>query len=131
MEGSASRPSVLSGVVSSALSRCRGCAVVALLGTVALLLAACGRGETATIDVPDDPAVVQTKSGAVRGMVAADHRLFAGIPYAAPPVGAAAVAATGAGAPGGPGFAMPPDPARGASRTSAMTSTGPKPAKTA
>jgi para-nitrobenzyl esterase len=59
-----------------------------MLATLAVLLAGCGRGETATIDVPDDPGVVKTKSGAVRGMVAADHRLFAGIPYAAPPVGA-------------------------------------------
>ena len=54
----------------------------------AALLAGCARGETATIDVPADPGVVQTESGSVRGMVAADHRLFTGIPYAAPPVGA-------------------------------------------
>ena len=40
------------------------------------------------IDVPDDPGVVQTESGALRGLVSSDHRLFAGIPYAAPPVGA-------------------------------------------
>ena len=31
--------------------------------------------------------VVQTVAGMVRGTVAPDHRLFAGIPYAAPPVG--------------------------------------------
>ncbi|MGW5666729.1 carboxylesterase/lipase family protein [Micromonospora sp. NPDC003776] len=34
-----------------------------------------------------DPAVVSTESGALRGTVASDHRTFAGIPYAAPPVG--------------------------------------------
>ncbi|MFC7385366.1 carboxylesterase/lipase family protein [Sphaerisporangium rhizosphaerae] len=33
-------------------------------------------------------AVVKTDAGAVRGTVAADHRLFQGIPFAAPPVGA-------------------------------------------
>ncbi|WP_410506917.1 carboxylesterase/lipase family protein [[Mycobacterium] appelbergii] len=48
---------------------------------------------------PGDPAVVQTTTGALRGTVAADYRLFAGIPYAAPPVGplrfAKPVAATG------------------------------------
>jgi para-nitrobenzyl esterase len=58
-----------------------------VLGTFAVLLAGCARGQTAIIDVPADPGVVQTESGSVRGMVAADHRLFAGIPYAAPPVG--------------------------------------------
>ena len=59
---------------------------VALMAVV--LLAGCVRGESAAVEVPDDPGVVQTRSGALRGMVSADHRLFAGIPYAAPPVGA-------------------------------------------
>ncbi len=61
----------------------------ALLAVIAVvvLVAGCARGSTSDVDVPADPAVVQTSSGPVRGTVAADHRLFAGIPYAAPPVG--------------------------------------------
>jgi para-nitrobenzyl esterase len=56
------------------------------------LVAACGRGGTetphsATPTRSADPSLVQTASGAVRGAFAADHLLFAGIPYAAPPVG--------------------------------------------
>ncbi len=34
-----------------------------------------------------DTSLVQTVTGMVRGVVKDDHRLFAGIPYAAPPVG--------------------------------------------
>lgn len=54
-----------------------------------LLVAGCGaeRHDTASAPAPVDPAVVQTAAGALRGTVADDHRLFAGIPYAAPPVG--------------------------------------------
>ena len=59
---------------------------VVVLATL-VLLAGCARGGGATIETAADPAVVQTASGAVRGTVAVDHRYFAGIPYAAPPVG--------------------------------------------
>ncbi|MDG4663937.1 carboxylesterase family protein [Mycobacterium sp. 236(2023)] len=54
-----------------------------------LLVAGCAsaRDDAAPPPAPSDPAVVQTAAGAVRGTVAEDHRLFAGIPYAAPPVG--------------------------------------------
>lgn len=56
--------------------------------TAVAAIAACstGSGESAA-PAPADPALVETVSGTVRGIVAPDHRLFAGIPYAAPPVG--------------------------------------------
>ncbi|WP_405167893.1 carboxylesterase family protein [Nocardia sp. NBC_01499] len=52
------------------------------------LLAGCGSNAT---DSPGsegaDPALALTTAGAVRGIVASDHRLFSAIPYALPPVG--------------------------------------------
>ncbi|WP_048471646.1 carboxylesterase/lipase family protein [Mycolicibacterium chlorophenolicum] len=53
-----------------------------------VLVAGCagGRGE-APPPAPADPALAQITTGTLRGVVAQDHRLFAGIPYAAPPVG--------------------------------------------
>ncbi|HEY9264508.1 MAG TPA: carboxylesterase family protein, partial [Mycobacterium sp.] len=52
-----------------------------------MLVAACAQGAPESAQPSPDPALVQTAAGAVRGLVAPDHRLFAGIPYAAPPVG--------------------------------------------
>jgi para-nitrobenzyl esterase len=76
---------VLSASVRLAGRRVLACAAVVLLAV------GCGHGgggpQTAIPPRSTDPAVVQTVKGAVRGIVAPDHRLFAGIPYAAPPVG--------------------------------------------
>jgi para-nitrobenzyl esterase len=38
-------------------------------------------------DPGEDPTVVRTDDGPVRGLLAGDHRTFEGTPYAAPPVG--------------------------------------------
>jgi len=53
-----------------------------------LLATGCGGRQPPKTAAPHaDPALVQTATGAIRGVVAPDHRMFAGIPYAAPPVG--------------------------------------------
>ncbi len=51
------------------------------------MTAGCTRGQQETEPAESDPALVQTAAGAVRGVIAEDHRFFAGIPYAAPPIG--------------------------------------------
>lgn len=60
--------------------------IVCVLATV-ILAVACARGTGDSVPPPADAAVVQTQAGTVRGTVADDHRLFAGIPYAAAPFG--------------------------------------------
>lgn len=71
-----------------------GRAATALL-LVALVAACCGHSSGATARrTPGqgdtgalNAGVVRTSAGLIRGQVAADYRLFQGIPYAAPPVG--------------------------------------------
>jgi para-nitrobenzyl esterase len=88
--------------------------VVALLAVLAMLVGGCawggGRGATSSdpaVHPPGhrqghNPALVQTAAGTLRGTVGSDHRLFAGVPYAAAPVGPMRFAAPGP-APGWPG----------------------------
>ena len=67
-----------------------GRATLALLFAVMVVLAGCARDQqpaAAPSQPPADPAVVKTEMGTIRGIVTPDHRLFDGIPYAAPPVG--------------------------------------------
>ncbi len=57
---------------------------------VAMLALGCGQDDRpAPTPAPaSDPALVKTSNGELRGIVTPDHRLYAGIPYAAPPLGA-------------------------------------------
>jgi para-nitrobenzyl esterase len=59
------------------------------LFAAATMLVSCGHGATQAPAGKSavDRTLVQTSAGAVRGAYADDHLLFAGIPYAAPPVG--------------------------------------------
>jgi para-nitrobenzyl esterase len=60
--------------------------LTAVSAVAALLVGACGATEPTRGGVAD-PAVVTTGDGVLRGAVAADHRTFFAIPYAAAPVG--------------------------------------------
>ncbi len=67
------------------MSRLRG---VGRGGGLIVLAAACLGVATATVPVvaaPSSAEVVFTDSGPVRGVVGVDHRVFQGVPYAAPP----------------------------------------------
>ena len=68
-------------------ARRRRARALALLVTVVLAVG-CGRSGSETPPAQSlDTGVARTTSGLVRGLVAPDHLLFQGIPYAAPPVG--------------------------------------------
>ncbi|MDH6244808.1 carboxylesterase family protein [Mycobacterium sp. OTB74] len=75
----------------SSLSASRAVRRVFALTAAVVLLAGCGRGDGATpataATAEADPALVQTASGTVRGLLAPDLRFFGAIPYAAPPIG--------------------------------------------
>ncbi|MDI3314625.1 MAG: carboxylesterase/lipase family protein [Mycobacterium sp.] len=81
--------------VGSAARRGRRGRCAAALMAAAVLAVGCGGGVGALPHTPRpadatpaDAGVVRVSSGVLRGLVAADYRLFQGIPYAAPPVGA-------------------------------------------
>jgi para-nitrobenzyl esterase len=78
--------STVGGVQPGPVRHHRLLALLLALGLVAAC-ASPGSSERSDATAGSDRALVNTASGALRGMAAPDHRLFAGIPYAAPPVG--------------------------------------------
>ncbi|MEU5864303.1 carboxylesterase family protein [Nonomuraea sp. NPDC047529] len=58
-----------------------------VLACLVTALAAASPATAAGRRAGDDPAVVHTETGLVRGALRDEYRLFQGIPYAAPPVG--------------------------------------------
>ncbi|MGK2901792.1 MAG: carboxylesterase family protein, partial [Mycobacterium sp.] len=68
---------------TSRLVRC----ALALLTVATVSLGCAGKDTGAAASLPPDPSVVRTTAGLVRGVATLDKRHFAGVPYAAPPVG--------------------------------------------
>ncbi|MGW4823409.1 carboxylesterase family protein [Streptomyces sp. NPDC004227] len=73
--------------LSRRLRRHRGVLLAALGIAAAVLVTGLGLAPVSAAPAADRLAVVHTSAGAVRGSLAADHRTFLGIPYAAAPVG--------------------------------------------
>lgn len=87
MAGLRESPPGAAGLGSAVVTPLRiGRLAMVVAACVALILG-CARETAAPSAPPADPAVVQTAGGAVRGVVADDHRFFGRLPYAAPPVG--------------------------------------------
>jgi para-nitrobenzyl esterase len=60
---------------------------LAAVATLAALAAGSAANAGSSVRGADGDPVVRTADGSVRGIVTDDHRIFQGIPYAAPPVG--------------------------------------------
>src|SRR5262249_55547781 len=61
--------------------------IIAIAFSMSTTCAGCGSQPGVTgSDLEDDPAIVFTETGAVRGVLSGDSYAFKGIPYAAPPV---------------------------------------------
>lgn len=82
-----SRPGAGAAAAGSHSRRRRRGPALAAITALAAVLATTGLVARGAASPAADPAEVGTDRGTVRGTVAADHRTFLGIPYAAPPVG--------------------------------------------
>ncbi len=70
----------MASTVRTAWSMARSAGTAMLVG---LVLSGCATGPRGDERMKTDPSVVQVDSGTLKGTIAADHRAFLGIPYAA------------------------------------------------